>query len=217
MFLFTCVKHIYFSKKIKTMVYEIPTLSMDISGGAPQQTGSGSATRGVPLISGSTSTNQNASVSTSNTILVPVNHADKLERFNWRNFKRWQQKTMFYLTTLGLSRFLKEDAPKYNEESDQQTLMAIDAWKTTEYLCRNYVMNGLADSLYNVYSTAVGICNPVFDNCRTPYNKVVIGQGSNLPDRPYNKQPTTLCPPIYIQQEKTEIVDTARKLYDVCT
>ncbi|KAL6552841.1 hypothetical protein OROHE_008205 [Orobanche hederae] len=136
------------------MVYEIPTLSMDVSVGAPQQTGSRYATGGVPLISGSASANQNASVPISNMVSIPVNHADKLEKINWQNFKRWQQKMMFYLTTLGLSRFLKEDAPKYDEDSDQQTLMAIDAWKTSDYLCRNYVMNGLADSLYNVYGTA---------------------------------------------------------------
>ncbi|KAL6581162.1 hypothetical protein OROMI_007085 [Orobanche minor] len=60
---------------------------------------------------------------------------------------------MFYLTTLGLSRFLKEEAPKNDEDSDQQTLVAIDAWKTSDYLCRNYMMNGLADLLYYVYST----------------------------------------------------------------
>ncbi|KAL6561368.1 hypothetical protein OROMI_016969 [Orobanche minor] len=49
---------------------------------------------------------------------------------------------MFYLTTLGLSRFLKEEASKYDEDSDQQTLMAIDSSKTYDYLCGNYVMNG---------------------------------------------------------------------------
>ena len=30
--------------------------------------------------------------------------------------------------------------------------MAFSAWKDSDYLCRNYVMNSLNDSLYNVYS-----------------------------------------------------------------
>ena len=29
--------------------------------------------------------------------------------------------------------------------------MALDIWKQTDYLCRNYVFNSLADSLYNVF------------------------------------------------------------------
>ncbi|GJW38281.1 retrotransposon protein, putative, ty1-copia subclass [Tanacetum coccineum] len=51
-----------------------------------------------------------------NTTGAPVtnavaNHAEKPEKFNGQNFKRWQQKMFFYLTTLGLARFLKETAP----------------------------------------------------------------------------------------------------------
>ncbi|GJS71679.1 hypothetical protein Tco_0704520 [Tanacetum coccineum] len=36
-----------------------------------------------------------------------ANHAERPEKFNGQNFKRWQQKMFFYLTTLGLARFLK--------------------------------------------------------------------------------------------------------------
>ncbi|GJS97155.1 hypothetical protein Tco_0804123 [Tanacetum coccineum] len=40
-----------------------------------------------------------------------ANHAEKPEKFNGQNFKRGQQKMFFYLTTLGLARFLKETVP----------------------------------------------------------------------------------------------------------
>ena len=30
-------------------------------------------------------------------------------------------------------------------------MSALDAWKHSEFLCRNYVLNGLVDPLYNVY------------------------------------------------------------------
>ena len=59
---------------------------------------------------------------------------------------------LFYLTTLNLLRFLIEDAPKLKEdEHDIQVISAVDAWKHYDFLCRNYVMNSLIDSLYNVY------------------------------------------------------------------
>ena len=83
-------------------------------------------------------------------VTVPVNHPNKPEKFNGLNFKRWQQKMLFYLTTLNLARFLTEDPPQVNEE-DRGSLMAFDVWKSSDYLCRNYVMNSLADALYNIY------------------------------------------------------------------
>ena len=83
---------------------------------------------------------------------VPIHHGEKPEKFNGLNFKRWQQKMLFYFTTLNLARFLTKKPPKLSEgETDMQVVNAVDAWKHFDFLCRNYVMNGLHDSLYNVY------------------------------------------------------------------
>ena len=48
-------------------------------------------------------------------ITVPINHGEKLEKFNGTEFKRWQQKILFYLTTLNLAKFLYENAPNLKE------------------------------------------------------------------------------------------------------
>ncbi|KAL5547869.1 hypothetical protein UlMin_003100 [Ulmus minor] len=86
-------------------------------------------------------------------VSVPVNHGEKPEKFSGLNFKRWQQKMLFYLTTLNLARFLTENAPVLkDDEQDIQAVSAVDAWKHSDFLCRNYALNGLTDSLYNVYS-----------------------------------------------------------------
>ena len=62
-------------------------------------------------------------------------------------------KDTFYLTTLNLAKFLYEDATTLNEnESDRQVVAAIDAWKFADFLCKNYILNGLDNTLYNVYS-----------------------------------------------------------------
>ena len=58
---------------------------------------------------------------------------------------------MFYLTTLNLARFLIEDPPKANED-DRDSLMMFDRWKSSDYLCQNYVLSSLTNPLYNVYS-----------------------------------------------------------------
>ena len=61
---------------------------------------------------------------------------------------------LFYLTTLNLARFLREEAPALKEgESDRQVVAAVDAWKHSDFLSKNYILNGLDNMLYNVYNT----------------------------------------------------------------
>ncbi|GJU01479.1 pol polyprotein [Tanacetum coccineum] len=60
------------------------------------------------------------------------------------------------LTTLGLARFLKETVPQVEppaegQSSNAQAVQAVEAWKHSDFLCHNYVLNGLIDPLYNVY------------------------------------------------------------------
>ena len=52
------------------------------------------------------------------TPIVPVSQAEKPEKFSGTNFKRWQQKMLFYLTTLHLARYLYEEAPKQKKGFD---------------------------------------------------------------------------------------------------
>ena len=60
---------------------------------------------------------------------------------------------LFYPTTLNLTRFLTNDAPKLKEdEHDIRVISVVDAWKHSDSRCKNYVMHVLTYSLYNVYS-----------------------------------------------------------------
>ena len=89
----------------------------------------------------------------STTMSISVSLGEKPKKFNGLNFKKWQYKILFYLTILNLTRFLVEDAPKLKEdEHDIQVISVVDAWKHSNFLCTNYVMNAFTDSLYNVYS-----------------------------------------------------------------
>ncbi|KAK3010070.1 hypothetical protein RJ639_012642, partial [Escallonia herrerae] len=54
-----------------------------------------------------------------------------------------------------LARFLQDDAPDLGENPDRQTVAAVDAWKHSDFLCKNYILNGLDNALYNVYSPKV--------------------------------------------------------------
>ena len=106
-------------------------------------------------------------------IYVPthVSHGEKPEKFNGNDFKRWQQKMLFYLTTLNLAKFLCEDAPVCSEnEADRQLVAVVDAWKHSDFLCKNYILNGLDNTHYImciVQSRRLESCgNPWIENRR---------------------------------------------------
>ena len=50
--------------------------------------------------------------------------------------------------------FLYEDAPNLKEnEIDRQVVAIVDAWKHADFLCKNYILNGLDNTLYNASTT----------------------------------------------------------------
>ncbi|XP_019237515.1 PREDICTED: uncharacterized protein LOC109217701 [Nicotiana attenuata] len=84
------------------------------------------------------------------TAMPPV---EKPGKFSGVDFKRWQQKLFFYLTTLSLQRFIQEDVPVVPEGTpDNERFLVTEAWKHSDFLCKNYILSGLEDGLYNVYS-----------------------------------------------------------------
>lgn len=74
-----------------------------------------------------------------------------IKKFNELNFKRWQQKMVFYLTTLGLVRFFAKDPPSQEDGEQDNDCLAREKWHHSKYLCNHYVMNGLSNLLYDVY------------------------------------------------------------------
>lgn len=54
---------------------------------------------------------------------------------------------------LNLTKFFYKDAPALKEnEFDRQVVAVVDTWKHADFLCNNYILNGLGNTLYNVYS-----------------------------------------------------------------
>lgn len=80
-------------------------------------------------------------------------YSEKPEKFKGLDFKRWQQKMLFFLTTMNLIHVVKEETPKSNENPmTKETVMAIEAWNHSEFCCRNYILNSLDDNLYDIYA-----------------------------------------------------------------
>ncbi|KAG8478917.1 hypothetical protein CXB51_028948 [Gossypium anomalum] len=87
-------------------------------------------------------------------VVATVSHNEKPVNFSGQNFKNWQQKMLFYLTMLNLTKFFKDDPPtvKEGEIDEVTTFTTVEAWKHSDFLCQNSILNGLSDALYGVYS-----------------------------------------------------------------
>ena len=89
-------------------------------------------------------------------------HVEKPEKFKGTDFRRWQQKMLFYLTTLHVSNVLTDPEPTDpyvegqtvpTQEQVAEYERAASLWNHNEYNCRNYLLNALDESLYDIYST----------------------------------------------------------------
>ncbi|KAH1092175.1 hypothetical protein J1N35_019432 [Gossypium stocksii] len=61
---------------------------------------------------------------------------------------------LFYLTMLNLAKFLKDNPPtiKEGEVDEVTTFTAVEAWKHSNFLCGNSILNGLSNTVYEVHS-----------------------------------------------------------------
>ena len=91
--------------------------------------------------------------STSSIIPPIAANGEKPKKFTGTDLKRWQQKMLFYLTTLNLARVLYEDDLMLKEgETDKQVQAAMGAWNHSDFLYKNYILNSLDNTLYSAYS-----------------------------------------------------------------
>ncbi|XP_070015121.1 uncharacterized protein [Nicotiana sylvestris] len=97
----------------------------------------------------------NASISQTTPTLAPTKKPGK---FFGIDFKRWQQKMFFYLSTLSLHIFIKDDVPVLHDEApDNERFVVTGAWKHFDFWCNNYILSRLEDELYQVHELQVNI------------------------------------------------------------
>ena len=87
----------------------------------------------------------------SGNITMPVSHGEKSEKFGGENFKQWQTKMLFYLATLQLAKFLKDPPGPMEDESEMAKEEREQTWMSGDFLCKNYLLGGLDNTMYNVY------------------------------------------------------------------
>nr|GEW74351.1 zinc finger, CCHC-type [Tanacetum cinerariifolium] len=81
---------------------------------------------------------------------MPTNF-EKLDKFEGHDFRRWQKKMHFLLTTLKVVYVLTTPMTELMEDDTVEAIRRRVKWENDDYICRGHILNGMSDSLFDVY------------------------------------------------------------------
>ena len=75
----------------------------------------------------------------------------KLDKFVGNKFKRWQKKMLFFLATLKVVYVICTLSPSEKDDETQEDIRARSKWDNDDFICRGNILNGISDTLFDVY------------------------------------------------------------------
>ncbi|GJV69119.1 hypothetical protein Tco_1484628 [Tanacetum coccineum] len=117
---------------------------------------------------------------------------DKLAKFEGQDFRRWQKKMHFLLTTLKVVYVLSTPSPVWSENETLEATRKRMKWENEDYIRRGHILNGMSDSLFDIYQTL---------NCTKHY-------GSHL--NPNTRQKMLLQKMFVVEYYELQMIDTRR-------
>nr|GEY14813.1 reverse transcriptase domain-containing protein [Tanacetum cinerariifolium] len=76
---------------------------------------------------------------------------EKLDQFEGHDFRRWQKKMHFLLTTLKVMFVLTTPMPELLEDDTVEAIRPRAKWENDDYICRGHILNGMSDPLFDIY------------------------------------------------------------------
>nr|GEU84510.1 hypothetical protein [Tanacetum cinerariifolium] len=86
-----------------------------------------------------------------NTVKEMTMNFRKLDKFEGLDFRRWQKKMHFLLMTLKVVYVLTTPMPELWEDDTVEVIRIREKWENDDYICRGHILNGMSDSLFDVY------------------------------------------------------------------
>ncbi|GKD61283.1 hypothetical protein Tco_1298792 [Tanacetum coccineum] len=84
-----------------------------------------------------------------NTVKEMTTNFGKLDKFEGHDFRRWQKKMHFLLTTLKVVYVLTTPMPELLEDATVEAIRIRAKWENDDYICRGHILNGMSDSLFD--------------------------------------------------------------------
>ncbi|GJR00950.1 zinc finger, CCHC-type containing protein [Tanacetum coccineum] len=103
-----------------------------------------------------------------NTVKDMTTNFGKLDKFEGHDFRRWQKKMHFLLTTLKVVYVLTTPMPELVEDARVEAIRIRAKWENDDYICRGQILNGMSDSLFDAY-TNVESAKELWDSLESKY------------------------------------------------
>nr|GEV75619.1 hypothetical protein [Tanacetum cinerariifolium]GEV97158.1 hypothetical protein [Tanacetum cinerariifolium] len=87
-----------------------------------------------------------------NTVKGMTTNFGKLDKFEGHDFRRWQKKMHFVLTTLKVVYVLTTPMPELLEDATVEAIRIRVKWENDDYICKGHILNGMSDSRFDVYT-----------------------------------------------------------------
>nr|GEU52890.1 zinc finger, CCHC-type [Tanacetum cinerariifolium] len=81
----------------------------------------------------------------------------KLDKFEGHDFRRWQKNMHFFLTTLKVVYVWTTLMPELLKDATVEAIRIRAKWENDDYVCRGHILNGLSDSLFDVYTNVESV------------------------------------------------------------
>nr|GEV74061.1 putative zinc finger, CCHC-type [Tanacetum cinerariifolium] len=105
-----------------------------------------------------------------NTVKEMTTNFGKVDKFEGHNFRRWQKKMHFLLTTLKLVYVLTTTMPELLEDTTVEAIRIRAKWENDDYICWGHILNGMSDSLFDIYMN-VESAKELWDSLESKYMK----------------------------------------------
>ncbi|GKA07542.1 zinc finger, CCHC-type containing protein [Tanacetum coccineum] len=103
-----------------------------------------------------------------NTVKDMTMNFGKLDKFEGHDFRRWQKKMHFFLTTLKVVYVLTTLMLELVEDATVEAIRIRAKWDNDDYIYRGHILNGMSDSLFYVY-TNVESAKELWDSFESKY------------------------------------------------
>ena len=75
----------------------------------------------------------------------------KLDKFEGVDFRRWQKKMHFLLSSMSVVYVLTTPIPDDGDDATVEQIRRRSKWENDDYICRGLILNGMSDSLFDIY------------------------------------------------------------------